>query len=138
MSNFKVDFPNLDKVIKKLKGVPDAVDKEFAKTLFTELEEVAGRSKESFVPVDTGALRGTLHVTTPIISRGNKVFSSIAAGGPSAPYALAVHENLSPSVRWSVPGTGPKYIETPLNEAIPRIKRELDRAIARGTKKGLR
>ena len=81
------------------------------------------RLSMSRVPVDTGALRGTIFAQTE--RKGDRVTATIGAGGPAAPYALAIHEHLSshspPSwrkgaVNFSPGGTGPKYIENPINE----------------------
>ena len=134
MSKFRVEFPNLKQVIKKLKVLPGNVEREFAKALSSEMEFVAGEAKERFVPVDTGALRGSIHATKPKISSG-KVSVSVVAGGPSADYALAVHENLSPSVRWSVIGTGPKYLERPFTERLFSIEKQLEAAIGKAVKR---
>lgn len=45
-------------------------------------------------PVDNGTLRGTVHVEGPEIGDG-MVSTSVVAGGPSAPYAVIVHEDLT-------------------------------------------
>ena len=86
------------------------------------------------VPVDTGALRGTVFAQTE--RKGDRVTATIGAGGPSAPYALAVHEHLSvhsprswrnkPNLDWNVPGTGPKYIENPINERAKLLPVEVN------------
>ena len=133
MSKFRVEFPNLNQVIRKLKKVPGTIQHEFAVALFNEMEFVAGEAKERFVPVKTGALRISIHATKPKIE-GNKVSSSVVAGGPATPYALAVHENLSPSVRWSVLGTGPKYLEQPFNARLFSIEKQLEAAILKAVK----
>ncbi len=133
MSNFRVEFPNLKKVVKRLKTIPGNIEREFAKALFSEMEFVAGESKERFVPVDTGALRGSIHATKPKIKNG-KVSSSVVAGGPSTKYAFRVHEWLRPGVNWSVLGTGPKYLEKPFNARIFSIEKQLEAAIGRAVK----
>ena len=65
-------------------------------------------------PKDTGDLRSTIRVVGPEFS-GKRITAYITAGGPKAPYALYVHENLH--VRYRV--GGPKYIERPLRESAP-------------------
>ncbi len=87
-------------------------------------------------PKDTGNLRDSHDVTRPA-SDGEGVSVSIVCGGPAAPYALAVHENLNPGVHWSLAGTGPKWLENTVREAsatLPeRIVRRIDlNAAARG------
>lgn len=57
-------------------------------------EEIAARARD-LVPVDTGALFGTIHVVQPRDARGRyRVGWAIVAGGTSAPYAIYVHEDL--------------------------------------------
>jgi len=99
---------------------PDRV----AAALYRQGEFIMTRSKDEFVPVDLGTLRGTGHVVPPERD-GRLVRVILAYGGPAAPYALAIHEHLSshspPSwrhgtVHFSPSGTGPKYLERPLME----------------------
>ncbi len=87
-------------------------------------------------PKDTGNLRDSHDVTKPAID-GEGVSVSIVCGGPAAPYALAVHENLNPGVHWSLDGTGPKWLENTVREAsatlAERIVKRIDmNAAARG------
>lgn len=44
-------------------------------------------------PVKHGALRGTVHTEGPVFE-GKSIYCMIVAGGPAAPYAVYVHENL--------------------------------------------
>jgi len=135
VAGFKITIKGLDKAVRRLRALGGNIQKEIAPALFTEMDvEVAGRAKEEFVPVDTGALKGSIHATKPKVRRGS-VSVSVVAGGPAAPYALRVHEWLGAGVRWSVPGTGPKYIEKPLLAAIPEIKKALIKALVRAIKK---
>ena len=115
--------------------LPGKIDNCVSETLFSVMDvEVAGRAKEEFVPVDTGALKGTIHTTKPKVTTGG-VSVSVVAGGPAAPYALRVHEWLGVGVKWSVPGTGPKYLSQPLNQARPGIKHAILRALGRAIKR---
>jgi hypothetical protein len=98
-----------------------------ARALNEEAEEIMGRSKEEFVPVDFGTLRSSGHVSPPEIG-SDGVEVKMGFGGPAAPYAAMVHENpragktggRSPQGRkyqhWAKVG-GFKYLEIPLNEA---------------------
>jgi hypothetical protein len=104
---------------RRARGAPKAL----ARALFLEAEQIMGKSKR-LVPVDTGALRASGHVQPPKIS-GKKVSVLLGYGGAAAPYAVFVHER---PARHNSP-TMWKYLETPLNEAIPgmagRIARRL-------------
>jgi len=132
--NFRIKIKGLDRAIRKLKTLGIDINTEIGPTLFQEAEDIAGNSKEHFVPVDTGALRNSIFATRPKVSRNN-VSVSIVAGGPAAPYALRVHEWLGAGVKWSVGGTGPKYLSQPLNQARPGIKRALQKALGKAIKK---
>lgn len=100
--------------------MPDVV----GRALYQEAEIEATEAKRR-TPVDTGALRGTIHVTPPTHSRSG-ISVTIAAGGPAAPYAAAVHEDLE---AFHKVGQA-KYIESVLNESGPymasRIARRID------------
>ena len=105
-------------------------------------------SRDRFVPVDTGALQRSGMVDRPE-RHGDEIQVKLSYGGAAQAYALAVHEYPSAhsprswrgGVRWSKPGTGPKYLETPLKiygtmagvvtYLVPPIRRALER-ICRG------
>ena len=74
---------------------------------------------------------GNLRDTIMIEQSGNKL--AISAGGPAAPYAMRVHELLDTKIKWSTEGTGPKYLENPINDRMPKlpdyISKELDKAL---------
>ncbi len=124
---FSLEISGLDKLFLKLSAIVPAV-KQAAKTeLYQIAEEIMDDSKR-IVPVDTGALMSTGHVDLPVdTEKGIEI--SLGYGGPAAPYALAVHENLDPRVHWQRPGSGPKYLETPWNakktEISPRIRKAM-------------
>lgn len=84
-------------------------------------------------PKDLGALRNSIFVKQD--EDGSTQRITIGAGGGSAPYAVHVHENLKSTVKWKTPGTGPKYIERPVRERMPKldgdISRELDKELAK-------
>jgi hypothetical protein len=79
-------------------------------------EEVMGDSKDNYVPVDEGILKGT-GVVSPIQRSGRSLRVTLAYGGPAAPYALKQHETeeFNHTVgEW-------KYLETPLMNAVGRM-----------------
>lgn len=63
---------------------------------------------KDLVPVDTGALRSTLHASEPVIA-GTRIDVQASAGGPAAPYALAVHENPRSGKTGGVSPSGKRY-----------------------------
>lgn len=102
-----------------------------------EAESIAERSRNEFVPIETGNLASTIKVVSGDLSQGRNdlgQFTSgsavevrIIAGDDSTPQALAIHEHPSqfspPSwegvdVQFQPSGRGPKYLELPLNESI--------------------
>lgn len=95
---------------KKLaKGFPNEV----GRALYVETEIEATEAKR-LCPVDTGELRGSIFVAGPF-SDGNKVLTMIVCGGPAAPYAIYVHEDLTKHH----PTGEAKFIEKPLMESAP-------------------
>jgi len=105
-------------------GAPDAV----SRGLYAWGEQTRTAAIRK-TPKDTGTLRNSIFV-----QRGNRAIS-IVAGGPSAPYAVTVHENLSHKIKWRTPGTGPKYIENPIRERRPQLEKDIDREIQQELRK---
>jgi hypothetical protein len=88
-----------------------------------ELKEVKRRT-----PVDKGALRASEHVEGPLRTGPNDsiIYALIVAGGPAAPYAIYVHEDLE-----AIHPVGEaKFIESVLLESRPfmaaRIAKRID------------
>ena len=82
-----------------------------AKALREEADE-AFLLSQAVVPVQTGALRSSGEVLGPRVA-GSRVFAEINYGGPSAPYAIFVHE-LPPSRATHDYPTRWKYLENPV------------------------
>lgn len=102
-----------------------------------EAEAIAERSRNEFVPVESGNLASTIKVVSGELAQGRNErgqFTSgsaievrVIAGDESTPQALAIHEHPSPhdppswegvNVKFQPSGRGPKYLELPLNESI--------------------
>lgn len=98
--------------------------------LYQEAEQIMTVSKERYCPRDFSNLMNSGHVQPPEIS-GSKVTVELGYGGPAAEYALIVHEWLDPNVHWSVPGTGPKYLEKAVMEAVPGMGDRLAKVVGR-------
>jgi len=104
---------------------------EAARAIYLEAQIIMTESKRR-CPTDTGILRssGTVHLPEIRVEKGKKRISVLMSyGGAAQEYALAVHEHLSehspPSwieagdnINWSAAGTGPKFLEGPINEAM--------------------
>lgn len=88
MADIKLDVSpvalNLEKLAKEF-----ALE-DIAAALRAEAEVVAEASKR-LTPVDTGALRASHVVGDPVVDNSS-VSVTIGVGGPSAPYAVIVHE----------------------------------------------
>ena len=104
--------------------------KELGRALRQETEIDSTEVKRR-TPVDTGELRGSVHVVGPIVER-RRIYTMIVAGGPAAPYARIVHEDLD---AFHKVGQA-KYLESVILESRPhmaaRVARriELNRALA--------
>lgn len=117
-------YRGADKVMANLTKLEAFTPNEFARALYQEGSvEVKECVKET--PVETGALRATIHIEGPF-RKGRRIWANIVAGGPSAEYALIVHED--PEALHKVGGW--KYIERPLKESAPymaeRIAKQID------------
>lgn len=100
------------------------IAKEIARALYQETNvELVEVKKQT--PVDTAALINSEFVDGPHI-KGRNIFCNIYAGGPAAPYAMHVHEDLDAHH----PKGKAKYIEDPINESAPympgRVAKRMD------------
>lgn len=122
-------------VEKALANAPLAI----AQALYQQANEIMANSVTHYVPKDTGTLADSQRVEPPVMS-DREVSVSFGFGGPSAPYALYVHENpragktqgLSPQGKkyphWARRGEW-KYLETPLKAQAPEAVDALREAI---------
>ena len=115
---FKVD--TTAELKRKLKLLGPTALKAAGQSLYLSGEVVMTKSKETYVPVDTGNLRDSGNVALPEIS-GSEVSVVLGYGNAAVGYAIYVHEtpkNYRNGRQW-------KYLETPLKESLPDIGREL-------------
>ena len=131
-----VKIEGIQDVIRKMTALGSGAPTAARRGLRKWAEGVATISKDERCPVaqDGGTLRSTIKVEQDSES------VSIVAGGPAADYAHEVHEdfawhkanaNFPDKINWTKPGTGPKYLENPINEkldeAVPAMMKELDK-----------
>jgi len=83
------DMKAAEGALRKLKDRAVAAVRKF---LFAEALEILARAKQ-LCPVDTGALRASGYVETPRRA-GQRIAVLMGFGGPAAPYAYKVHEDL--------------------------------------------
>lgn len=118
----KWDQADLQRLHRRLDQAPRKALQLFRQALRTEAEQIMRRSKQ-VTPVDTGTLRSSGHVQSPVSRRG-RVSVTMGYGGAAQRYALYVHE--APVWwSWSARGTGPKYLERPVKEARRGMGRRL-------------
>lgn len=133
----------------KLRGASDMIEKikqfaarfpdRVAAAVYQEAQIVMTESKRRCpVAADGGVLRASGSVSKPE-REGRQISVTLSYGGAADAYAIAVHEHLSehspPSwiraeenghpVQWTTPGTGPKFLEGPINEALPELNGRL-------------
>lgn len=89
-----------------------------------------------------GTLRASGMVHDPV-RKGRNISVLLSFGGGAQDYAIAVHEHLSehspPSwvaaeesgygIHWNAAGTGPKFLEGPLNESRPYMAERIARRV---------
>jgi hypothetical protein len=102
-------------MLKNLARLREQFPDHFAAALRKEAEIEATECKKR-CPVQTGALRASIHVEGPTRD-GRKIQARVVAGGPSLGYALTVHEDLD---AYHKNGEA-KFIERPLKEAAPHM-----------------
>ena len=80
-------------------------------------------SKNNFVPVDLGALRSSGHVREPTRGVGRFISIELVYGGPSEPYAIEQHENLT----FSHTVGSALYLKRPMDNAVATLARKMAR-----------
>lgn len=114
-------WKNADKVARNIVGAAGKMTDRWARAQYLETEVEAEECKRR-CPVRTGNLRDTIHVTGPEVA-DNRIVTSIVCGGPAAPYAPAVHEDLEAFH----PNGEAKFIEGPVRESAPFMKQRIAR-----------
>lgn len=105
--------------VQALQRLAEDLPARFAGALVREGERIMARSKQEFVPVDTGALKASGHVVPPTTHPDLAV--ELVYGGPSVPYAVTQHET-----PWFVHPVGQwKYLEQPLMDAVDGMPERL-------------
>jgi hypothetical protein len=115
---------NAADVARRLATAVREFPREAARALYEEAQVEAKESMKR-TPVLTGALRASHEVSKPEVG-GREIRVTISVGGPAAPYALFVHENLDAYH----PVGQAKFLESTLNESRPymaeRVARRID------------
>jgi hypothetical protein len=99
--------------------------------LYQQGRAVMERSKASFVPVKTGALRASGRTVGPE-RQGNTWVVQLIYGGPGITYALEQHETpwyQHPVGQW-------KYLETPMKEAAGEMAAGIAGSMLKGHQSG--
>lgn len=109
----RVEIKGAEPLQRKLQNIAAAGPQALVAALYREAEAVMTVSKEQYVPVDTGALRASGTVEAPRFA-GHTASVRLGFGGPSAPYAVIVHEDLTKRH----PVGQAKYLEIPLRARV--------------------
>lgn len=117
MSRMSVQMKGAERLLKLCQQADDAgMMQELRWSVTDVVNEVAAES-QGLVPVDTGALKASMRVDRPEVSR-SVVAVSISYGGPAAPYAEFVHENMNAR---HPRGGQAKFLETPVKRWQPKF-----------------
>jgi len=108
----------------KLRNLAKGGLREVASALYIEANVEAKEVKKR-TPVDKGELRASVHVTSPTISKQD-VHVLIVAGGPAAPYAVYVHEDLE---AFHKVGQA-KYLESVIMESRPFMAKRVAKRLS--------
>lgn len=112
------------KAARDLAVLADRFPRAVASAVRAELE-IESTESQRRTPVMTGALRGS-HVVD-VAHEGRDVVGTITVGGPAAPYALPVHENLDAFH----PVGQAKFLESTLAESAKHLPARMAARIAR-------
>lgn len=111
-----ITYEGMDTLQAFIKAVPGRAMGYLKQEVYLVVTEAFNESQKE-VPVATGMLRGSGDVGIDTSSDAQLIVY-IGYGGPSASYALSVHENLAAH---HAPPTKAKYLEDPVNRALTRM-----------------
>lgn len=86
------EITGLKEVLDNLKSIGENAKKVLSQAVYESALEVERFSRD-MTPYDTGVLEGS-HITGKPEFTADDVLCAITVGGPAAPYAVYVHENL--------------------------------------------
>lgn len=108
---------------RKLRRFAQKFPEQVTRVLYLETE-IEVKEVKRRTPVDDGHLRGSVHQEGPT-RQGNKIGTTIVAGGVAAPYAIYVHEDLEAFH----PVGQAKFIESVIMESRPFMAERLARRL---------
>jgi hypothetical protein len=117
-----VKLTGLGELLAKLKSFEKGFSDEVERALH---EEAVVEQKESMrrTPVDLGPLRASHATRTEVTAKG--IVAIIEVGGPAAPYAIYVHEDLEAHH----PVGQAKFLESTINESKPHMAKRIAKRI---------
>lgn len=118
---------NVDAVVRDLGTMIDRLRERAATALYQEAEIEMTEAKKR-TPVDTGALRSSGFVEPPVAS-GDEISVRLGFGGPAAPYAIIVHEDLSALH----PVGQAKFLESTILESAPYMAARVAKRLGLGS-----
>jgi hypothetical protein len=116
-------FRGVGKLRQKFATIARKLPIEIGRALRVEVE-IESKEVKRRTPVDQGTLRGTVHVEGPFYE-GRMIRMMIVAGGPAAPYAIYVHEDLE---AFHKVGQA-KYLESVIFESRPHMAARVARRV---------
>jgi len=119
MPTISVQIKGLDELARALQRLAQRAPAQAGRLLVRQAEGIMGTAK-ALCPVDTGALRASGHVQAPVVD-GSRISVTLGFGGPAAPYAVYVHENLTAHH----PVGQAKFLERAVLDALPALRSEI-------------
>lgn len=113
----------VEQMFSKVRKWLDEMRRTAKRTLVRGCEAIMTRSKQEFVPVREGILKGTGHVTPD--PNPNVIAATLSYGGPAAAYAIVQHEDVT--LRHTVGEH--HYLEKPVREDGPKLLVKVHEAI---------
>lgn len=136
--NVRITAPKLPTLLKHLGDLITMIPRvaeDSGKALADEIL-LASQTVPPMVPVKTGALQSTGRVEQQRspggqFTSGFKVlYGGLAPGGTDVYYAEYRHDDLRPNIKYTKPGSGPKFLETHANRLWEQHLINVQRALA--------
>lgn len=122
-----IRLTNADRLVSRLTALANEIGVQTVGDALLAEAEIEMTEAKRRTPLDTGALRASGHVGGPYRRNGG-VEVVMGFGGPSAPYAIHVHERLDVFHRVGQA----KFLESVLLESAPYLPQRVAERIRRG------
>jgi hypothetical protein len=124
-----IEVTGVDATIRAIGKASEDTGQTIAESLI-EIAEMIGERADYYCPYETGAMQASKHIA--VTGRGFGCRAEVIYGGPTAPYTVYVHEDLT---KFHYPPTCAKWLERAVREGMGDANDIIRRKLVTGMSK---